>query len=200
MILACKKSLGQITKEVGFGKTPPLFFQNSRIFGFFYRRPLLGPTCQVHLVKFYIGFPCLSTFMVLLVSMEWKWWVKVAAIGLHISRERTTTCTDTHVFPGRAHVGVVSSHRFCNHDPFSKTTQFSTTSCVTSGYYPPQSCDDVERNLLEQGGIWPVAVSIYLLQLLTIWKKWDASKNLGAKNLVWYKIVKLKNKKILGTK
>ena len=62
--------------------------------------------------------------MVLLVSMEWKWWVKVAAIGLHISRERTTTCTDTHVFPGRAHVGVVSSHRFCNHDPFSKTTQF----------------------------------------------------------------------------
>ena len=51
MNLACQKTLGQITKEVGFGETPPpLFFQNSHIFPFIffenvpYHR-LSGPNC-----------------------------------------------------------------------------------------------------------------------------------------------------------
>ena len=35
MNLVCQKPLCQITKGVGFGWTPPLFFQNSHIFPFF---------------------------------------------------------------------------------------------------------------------------------------------------------------------
>ena len=43
--------------------------------------------------------------MVLSVSMEWKWWVKVAALGFHISGVRTSTLI-------RAHMHVHSTHVF----------------------------------------------------------------------------------------
>ena len=43
--------------------------------------------------------------MVLSVSMEWKWWVKVAALGFHLSGVRTSTLI-------RAHMHVHSTHVF----------------------------------------------------------------------------------------